>query len=86
MSDHATLVARAEEVFPAARIIAAQDYTDFRRDLFDLYKQEWGHMPPVDRLHEGLRNACRGMAATGHPWWGQVMAEIEAALERSTNP
>lgn len=82
VDDHAALVATAQELFPGSTLVATRTHEDFKRDLYALYKEAWSDLPQVDRLHEGLRNVYRGMATTGHPWWGQVAAEIEAALER----
>ena len=79
--DHQALVQHALAVLPG-HLVANRAYEDFRRDLFALYRDAWGHLPQIERLQEGLRNAYRGAATHGHPWWWQVAAEIEAALER----
>lgn len=76
------MVVTAFTVFPGSTITHELTYTDFKTRLFAEYKATWGHLPQVERLHEGLRNAYRMVATSGHPWWGQVAAEIEAAIER----
>lgn len=78
---HADLVDHAASIF-GCQLVAEIAYDTWRRNLFALYKQEWGHLSQVDRLHEGLRNVYRMRATSGHPWWEAVGAEIEAALER----
>lgn len=68
--------------FPNSTTVREHTYTDFRRWLFAQYRATWAHLPQAERLQEGLRNVYRMRAVHGHPWWEQVGAEIEAALER----
>lgn len=70
--------------FPGSHPVATRDYTDFKKWLYAQYAATWAHLPQAERLQEGLRNVYRMRAVHGHPWWAQVAAEIEAAIERSS--